>query len=560
MYQALYRKYRPVDFSEVVGQKIIVNTLKNTIIHNHINHAYLFSGPRGTGKTTVAKIFARSVNCLDPVDGMACGKCKNCVYAFSKECMDIIEIDAASNNGVDEIRELRSKVNILLTELSYKVYIIDEVHMLSIGAFNALLKTIEEPPSHVIFILATTDPQKIPATIISRCQWYNFKKITNEDIVNRLKIIVDEENIKIDPLVLLKIAQASDGGLRDAIGLLDKIRAYGLDEIKLDDFYEINGEVNEDEIKKLEELIFSLNIKEVLSSIEIYYQNGKNLVQILKRLLFTIKDELFDYYINNLKLKFDENRMVSFINSLNNSLVDIKKADDVKLSIEIFLLHYIKKHSDETVLKDSIKSSSYVDESNLKNDKKISQEYQNKKESDPVSEKNNNTNDMIKNNFKKFESLMLIRSKNTMTKALKEELVKESNNFLKLDDYTFDQQFGYLACELLDGCIRASSLESLIISYDYDGMIEKLSSHFSELNDFYNKITNSTKKIAFITTSKWSDLKKEYIELKKQGKQFDYQEEPNLNNIDDSVKIVSESNNDVISKTVEMFGDLVEIQ
>ncbi len=560
MYQALYRKYRPVDFSEVVGQKIIVNTLKNTIIHNHINHAYLFSGPRGTGKTTVAKIFARSVNCLDPVDGMACGKCKNCVYAFSKECMDIIEIDAASNNGVDEIRELRSKVNILPTELSYKVYIIDEVHMLSIGAFNALLKTIEEPPSHVIFILATTDPQKIPATIISRCQWYNFKKITNEDIVNRLKIIVDEENIKIDPLVLLKIAQASDGGLRDAIGLLDKIRAYGLDEIKLDDFYEINGEVNEDEIKKLEELIFSLNIKEVLSSIEIYYQNGKNLVQILKRLLFTIKDELFDYYINNLKLKFDENRMVSFINSLNNSLVDIKKADDVKLSIEIFLLHYIKKHSDETVLKDSIKSSSYVDESNLKNDKKISQEYQNKKESDPVSEKNNNTNDMIKNNFKKFESLMLIRSKNTMTKALKEELVKESNNFLKLDDYTFDQQFGYLACELLDGCIRASSLESLIISYDYDGMIEKLSSHFSELNDFYNKITNSTKKIAFITTSKWSDLKKEYIELKKQGKQFDYQEEPNLNNIDDSVKIVSESNNDVISKTVEMFGDLVEIQ
>ena len=560
MYQALYRKYRPVDFSEVVGQKIIVNTLKNTIIHNHINHAYLFSGPRGTGKTTVAKIFARSVNCLDPVDGMACGKCKNCVYAFSKECMDIIEIDAASNNGVDEIRELRSKVNILTTELSYKVYIIDEVHMLSIGAFNALLKTIEEPPSHVIFILATTDPQKIPATIISRCQWYNFKKITNEDIVNRLKIIVNEENIKIDPLVLLKIAQASDGGLRDAIGLLDKIRAYGLDEIKLDDFYEINGEVNEDEIKKLEELIFSLNIKEVLSSIEIYYQNGKNLVQILKRLLFTIKDELFDYYINNLKLKFDENRMVSFINSLNNSLVDIKKADDVKLSIEIFLLHYIKKHSDETVLKDSIKSSSYVDESNLKNDKKISQEYQNKKESDPVSEKNNNTNDMIKNNFKKFESLMLIRSKNTMTKALKEELVKESNNFLKLDDYTFDQQFGYLACELLDGCIRASSLESLIISYDYDGMIEKLSSHFSELNDFYNKITNSTKKIAFITTSKWSDLKKEYIELKKQGKQFDYQEEPNLNNIDDSVKIVSESNNDVISKTVEMFGDLVEIQ
>ena len=281
MYQALYRKYRPFEFKDVVGQDVIVNTLKNAVAYNHVSHAYLFSGPRGTGKTTIAKIFARAVNCLEPEDGLACGKCKNCEYSFSKECMDIIEIDAASNNGVDEIRELRNKVNILPSELKYKVYIIDEVHMLSIGAFNALLKTIEEPPSHVIFILATTDPQKIPSTIVSRCQWYSFKKINNSDIVKKLRQIVDAENISVDVKVLEKIAEASDGGLRDAIGLLDKLRAYATDDITLDVFYELNGQVNDSELKELEKMIFSNNVKDTLFIIEEYYQNGKNLIQIL---------------------------------------------------------------------------------------------------------------------------------------------------------------------------------------------------------------------------------------------------------------------------------------
>ena len=368
MYQALYRKYRPTVFDDVVGQNVVVNTLKNAIKYNHINHAYLFSGPRGTGKTTIAKIFARSVNCLEPVDGVACGKCKSCLYSFSKECMDIIEIDAASNNGVDEIRELRSKVNILPSELKYKVYIIDEVHMLSIGAFNALLKTIEEPPEHVIFILATTDPEKIPATIISRCQWYSFKKISNDDIKKRLSEIVKAENIKIEDNVLDKIAQASDGGLRDAIGLLDKLRAFCTDEITLNDFYEINGEVNEEELKKLENLIFSYEISDVLSTIESYYQKGKNLIQVVKQLMILIKDELFDHYLNDSVLSFDEEELVNFLNLLNEHLVELKKADDVRLSVEIFLLHYINEHKNKDskvevrsqVNPNNIKETSYV--------------------------------------------------------------------------------------------------------------------------------------------------------------------------------------------------------
>ena len=562
MYQALYRKYRPAVFDDVVGQNVVVNTLKNAINYNHINHAYLFSGPRGTGKTTIAKIFARSVNCLEPVDGVACGKCKNCLYSFSKECMDIIEIDAASNNGVDEIRELRSKVGILPSELKYKVYIIDEVHMLSIGAFNALLKTIEEPPEHVIFILATTDPQKIPATIISRCQWYSFKKISNDDIVKRLKEIVNDENIKVDEKVLEKIAQASDGGLRDAIGLLDKLRAYCTDEITLDDFYEINGEVNEEELKKLEKLIFSFDVSEVLSLIEKYYREGKNLVQVVKQFMILIKDELFNHYINGDELIFEESELVNFLNLLNEHLVELKKADDVRLSIEIFLLHYMNEHKNpKTVLNEEVhsqpKSTEEVYIRPKKEEKTISTEAVEKQNEVKIlsTEIVQKTNEQIK----KYEELMLIRSKNTMIEAVKDELNKETVNLNKLNDYTFDPNNGYLACELLDGKVRASSPKNIIISYDYEGMVDKLSNHFNKLNDFYNEKTGSLKKIAFITTTKWNELKQEYISLHKQGKQFEYQEEPILNSFEEDVKINNESD-DLINQTIEMFGDLVEVE
>ena len=190
MYQALYRKYRPIDFSDVVGQDIIVKTLLNSLKLGNINHAYLFTGPRGTGKTSIAKILAKSVNCENLVDGVACNKCVNCTQNINKNHVDVIEIDAASNNGVDEIRELRNKVNLVPSLGKYKIYIIDEVHMLTTGAFNALLKTLEEPPKHAIFILATTEPQKIPLTILSRCQRFDFKKISNNCIFKRLKDIL----------------------------------------------------------------------------------------------------------------------------------------------------------------------------------------------------------------------------------------------------------------------------------------------------------------------------------------------------------------------------------
>ncbi len=555
MYQALYRKYRPLEFEDVVGQNVIVNTLKNAVVYNHISHAYLFSGPRGTGKTTIAKIFARAVNCLDSKDGLACGKCKNCQYSFSKECMDIIEIDAASNNGVDEIRELRNNVNILPSELKYKVYIIDEVHMLSIGAFNALLKTIEEPPSHVIFVLATTDPQKIPATIISRCQWYTFKKISNNDIVKRLRQIVDNEEITVDNTVLEKIAEASDGGLRDAIGLLDKLRAYSTGAISLDDFYEINGQVNDIELDELQKMIFSNNVKEVLFKVEKYYQDGKNLVQVLKQLMLLIKDELFDYYVNDKSLIADEDVMVDFLNLLNNEIVNIKKADDVKLSVQITLLHYI----DANIKKSNGKISETINKPlDNKTIVKVQKEEVSVVSNPTIEEKNVFSHEKV--DFSKVKELMLIRARNTMIEALKTELTKEQNNLNVFNDYTFDQNNGYLACELLDGTVRAASNSSIILSYDYESMIEKMYNHIDKLIEFYNKISNNNKIIALITNEEWNNLKNEYMVLRKEGRQFSYQEEPVLNINNNNDKITDEDNNDIIKEAKDLFGDIVEIK
>ena len=233
MHKALYRVYRPKTFEDVVGQEHIVKTLKNQIKNNNIGHAYLFSGTRGTGKTSTAKIFARAVNCLNPINEEPCNECEICRDTLNDNIMDVVEIDAASNNSVDDIRELRESVKYTPSKAKYKVYIIDEVHMLSQGAFNALLKTLEEPPSYVIFILATTEPHKIPATILSRCQRFDFKRVSSKDIAARMAYICEKEDIEVEDKALNLIARNSQGALRDALSILDQCMSFGNDKIDI---------------------------------------------------------------------------------------------------------------------------------------------------------------------------------------------------------------------------------------------------------------------------------------------------------------------------------------
>ncbi len=541
MYQALYRKYRPKKFSDVVGQNIIVTTLENSIKTSRISHAYLFAGPRGTGKTTIAKIFARAVNCLNYKNEI-CEECKNCLYSVQKECMDIIEIDAASNNGVDEIRELRNKIKILPSELKYKVYIIDEVHMLSIGAFNALLKTLEEPPEHVIFILATTDPQKIPNTIISRCQTFQFKKISSLDITALLKKISVEESIDVDEKVLQSIAISSDGGLRDAIGLLDKLSSYKDGRILYNDFLVMNGQITSEDLEKFEDTILFYNANEMLEQIERYYNEGKDLLQVLKQLIFDLKNKLVELYIKDMSLKYSENDTVKLVNLLNEKISSVKRADDMKTYIEILLLNFINENK-------NIKS-----EFEKKIDKKHQETSAILKEEQVKDVNQTKIDENI--NYNEIANLMTIRAKNTMAEASKSELNKELNFWKKLNDYTFDVNNGYVACELLDGIPRAASEKSIVISYEYTSSVKKLYNHYQKLTDYYNNLFHENKKISFISNDEWLSLKNEYINIIKLGKKLTVIDEPSIEKT--KANNLNISNRYKIAK--ELFGDLVEIR
>ena len=561
VYQALYRKYRPKKFSEVVGQNSVITVLKNTVRTKHIGHAYLFSGPRGTGKTTIAKIFARAVNCLETTDGEICEKCKNCQISSSPECMDIIEIDAASNNGVDEIRDLRNKVNILPAELNYKVYIIDEVHMLTIGAFNALLKTLEEPPHHVIFILATTDPQKIPATIISRCQCFQFKKLTELEITEHLKEISLKENIKVEDDVLKEIAKSSDGGMRDAIGLLDKISTIKTEKITVDDFLQLNGKEKKKEIDDFLIKIFQNQQKEVLEKIAQFYQNGKDLIQITKQVMQNLRDQLVNYYIEKQALPYPEEAAIDFINLLNNKIMELKKADDVKISLEIMILHFMQEHTDSRkIISREIISKKTIQEnappSQDKIEKKSSPSIELAKEKQIVQ----NTINQEESTF--WRKKMLIRAKNTMITAQKKELLKEQENWKRIEDFTFDREYGYLACELLDGTPRVSNENTVVISYPYESSIDKIIMHLTQIQDFYQKKVQSTKNLALLVEDKWNTLKKEYIILKKEGKSFSLEEEPIIEQKEskETEKTLTEEDQK-IKEAMELFGsDIVEIK
>ena len=586
MYQALYRKYRPKDFDSVVGQDSIIKTLKNSIINNNFSHAYMFFGPRGTGKTTVSKIFARNINCEKPNDGIACGKCDHCKVSFSKDCIDIIEIDAASNNGVDEIRELKNKISLVPSELKYKVYIIDEVHMLSIGAFNALLKTLEEPPEHAIFILATTDPQKVPETIISRCQCFSFKRIFVDTIEDRLKFICKEEKIKIEDEVLKNIAVLSDGGLRDALGSLDKLVSYTDKKITMDDFIEVNEIISDKQIDEFINNIMNGDIKNVLSDINTFDTNGKNLIQIVIQILNYSRNVIVDYYISNKKIDYSIDLLQKFTNLINEKMFDIKKSSNTRIFIEMFILKYINDYilNNETekvivekvvetkekevnkeaktieIKKDDIKAEEKVEEVEDDEEFDFDSEYADEDENNVIETFVNKRNidtiavDNAVSKILNIKEIMDIRVNNTLAKANKQLLKEETEKFELLKDYTFDQEIGYIVCSLLDSKLCVVSPDNLVISFEYESNVEQESQNIEKICEVYNKITNSNKNIAIISDNEWEKIKKEYIENLKNKVSYEIKEEPEF------VLEEVEKSDIISSSAMELFGDIVEVE
>lgn len=337
-YTALYRKFRPAEFEDVKGQDHIITTLKNQIKAERIGHAYLFCGTRGTGKTTVAKIFAKAVNCEHPVDGSPCGECPMCKTIAAGTSMNVIEIDAASNNGVDNIREIREEVSYRPTEGRYKVYIIDEVHMLSIGAFNALLKTLEEPPEYVIFILATTEAHKIPITILSRCQRYDFKRITIDIIAGRMKDLMEKEQVEVEEKAIRYIAKAADGSMRDALSLLDQCIAFYLGQkLTYDHVLEVLGAVDTEVFSRLLREIISQDVTAVLKTVEELVMQGRELSQLAAD---------FTWYLRNLLLVKASDNMEDVLDVSTENLAQLK--EEAQMIEAGVLLRYIRIFSELT--------------------------------------------------------------------------------------------------------------------------------------------------------------------------------------------------------------------
>lgn len=362
-YTALYRKFRPLTFSEIVGQEHITRTIRNQIIANRVGHAYLFNGGRGTGKTSAAKILARAINCINPKDGEPCNECEICKGAINGSLTDIVEMDAASNNSVEDIRSIREEVNFLPTKAKYRVYIIDEVHMLSTGAFNALLKTLEEPPEHVKFILATTEPQKLPATILSRCQRFDFKRISNENIIKRLKIVCKKSDIEITEEALNTIAILSEGAMRDALSILERCVQDGENKIDEDKIKDLVGIPKITYINGMIESIIKYDINKALENIESVLREGKDITNLLWEMIKYVKDILVYKASNKLDLYSKEEleqikeisdtvskeKLINLVYQLSELENEIKWSNQKTIVFEAGIIRLCNKNAEKTI-------------------------------------------------------------------------------------------------------------------------------------------------------------------------------------------------------------------
>lgn len=521
-YQALYRKYRPTTFNEVVGQETIIQTLKNAKSQDRVAHAYLFCGPRGTGKTTIAKIFARMLNCTSTEDNQPCGECENCKMALNGSHPDIIEIDAASNNGVEEVRNLIDRVKYAPMQGQYKIYIIDEVHMMTKSAFNALLKTIEEPPKHIVFIFATTEPNKVLPTIISRCQRFDFSKVSAKDIAQRLTTVCEQEKIQIDAEAIGLIASLADGGMRDALSILDQCVAYCSSEIHIADVRKIYGVLTLDDIGQLFANLYYKDIEKLMTELQHISDQGMDLVRFTSDFISILKNSvIYDYsptttlmddstkeLIQKYFVEAPMNFRLAVLDSLMDTYNKFQYASNVLDYIETGLLKTISQSYEEkspvkqeiSEMKTSEKSEQSYDspsEKQVKSDKNHTISYkQREKAPDLPSDVSRETSKQseIKDSKIILEDMFLLQ---LLVGANKQERANDNKKYEQINQFTLDLTYMRPANLLNHTQIIASGDTYLLVATRSDVASKEINEYENTIGfqNFTEKLLGKEKKV-----------------------------------------------------------------
>ena len=538
-YQVLYRKYRPHDFDSLVGQEYTKKLLKNSVINNKFAHAYIFTGPRGTGKTSSAKIFAKAINCLHPVDGNPCNKCQNCVNFESSP--DIIELDAASNNGVDDIREIINNVRLAPSSMKIKVYIIDEFHMLSTSAFNALLLTLEEPPKDVLFILATTDIQSVPITVLSRCQRFDFKPISLQDIENRLKFVCSEEKLNVTDEAIKEIAMMSNGGLRDALSILDQVAGTG-EEIDVQDVIVNFGGISNKKINQLLSYYETNNVAELIDYINEIKNDGIDIKVLINKIITRIKSILIDIKLDNYNGKLDFDNLYNLVFELNKLLTGERNGANYYDLLEIVFLKYINYFPGNNFvdkipikLSDSKKEVEIIKTMEEKPKVSVSVTEQ------PIISQENQAEE--KNKGIEFD--IDVRINNTFVNAKKDYLnsIKSKwNDFVIYESNTNKALISYLA----DTNIVAASDKYAILTNNLDITNDLINQNIKTLEKDFNLFFNGNYYLVAISPKKWEQERNKYINNIKNGYKYEI--------IDNDI-IIKEDKSELEKIASEIFGN-----
>lgn len=525
-YQALYRVWRPRTFADVVGQEPIIRTLKNAIMQDKFSHAYLFSGPRGTGKTSAAKIFAKTINCEHAPVEEACNECAACRGIQDGSIADVIEIDAASNNGVEQIRDIRDKVKYAPSAVKYKVYIIDEVHMLSIGAFNALLKTLEEPPKHVVFILATTEPHKIPLTIISRCQRFDFKRINQQAMVNRMQEILEKEQIIVSDDAVESVALAAEGGMRDALSLLDQAISYSEDVVELADVLAVTGAVSQDRLTEVIRACARQDVQTALEQVDLLIQDGKDPGRFVFDLIYYLRDLLMfqsapgmenilervlvDDSFKQLAEEVDASWIQAAIVELNRCQQEIKWANSPKVFVEIAILHI----ADQSAPTESVEAEAVQQLT-----RKISQLEQELKQLKlqpqsavaPAEQPKRPVRTGSKNSYRvPFE-----RIRQVLSEATKDELKLVAEHWASFMD-ALKRQSAPAHATILNSKPRAASQNALIIGFKYEIHCSLALEHKDTIESLLAERIGHQVTVLPIPEANWTELREDFLKNQKQ--------------------------------------------